>query len=432
MNLKRSVVIGCLFFTFSLFAQNRLMLESHLPLESASWDIFGYFDSITQKEYAIIGSNGITIVDITDSKKPFIVSNISGVAEFDHKVWKHYVYTVTGNGVNGSFGHIIDISDVYNPVLLDSFPSAHNLFIDKDGFMYASNPGVVIYDLNNNPAQPDSLTKVGVEGHDVTVIDSIMYDFHGRYGTNIWDVKDRKNPILLSYIADPLIEYHHQGWVSKDGKYLYICDELAKGSSADITVWDITNLDDPERVGEWGDNSATVHNLYVINDWIFTSYYAAGIRVFDTENPTKLILTDEYDTTPDFDEEGFEGVFGIYPFAENGKILASDRKKGLYVFSFDSTRVGNEKIETQFNIRFNSVFSDDLFSLKMMKGTSNLNDNVFYFSVYNVLGQLVLKDKIILNDIFQKDYFMPNLRKGAYFVYISNTQYTERKKIVKF
>jgi len=97
-------------------------------------------------------------------------------------------------------------------------------------------------------------------------------------------------------------------------------------------LWNIQDPSNPERVGSYTDPNATVHNLYVIGDYAYVSYYTAGIRIFDVSDPTNIMLADEYDTSPD-SGEGFDGAFGIDPFSENGNIYISDQT-GLYIFSF--------------------------------------------------------------------------------------------------
>ncbi len=437
MNLKSFLIQLALLCAIVLngLSQNRLNLLSHLPMPDVSWDVWAYHDSVTNKDYALIGSNGLTIVDITDPSNPFQVSNVTGVSEFDHKVWKNYVYTASGSGTNGTLGYIIDISDPTNPNLVDSFPSAHNLFIDDKGFMYASNPGVIIYDLNNDPTNPDSLWKGGVEGHDVTVVGDLLYDFHGRYGTNIYDVSDRSNPKLLSYINDPDLEYHHQGWTSKDGKYLYICDELAVSGAWDISVWDITNLDDPEKLGGFADNSATVHNLFVIDDWGYTSYYAAGVRVFDLSDPTDLLLEDEYDTTPDFDEEGYKGVFGIYPVLSKEILIATDRDSGLYIFSFDTARQNQIVQEQPMDMELIPSVTTDKFNVLITRGTEDLSFPYFRLEVHNVLGQILYRREILLNDIYQREISLQAYQKGTYYVTLrglgENDKQIFSRKVIK-
>ncbi|MCZ6818759.1 MAG: hypothetical protein O7G31_04625, partial [Calditrichaeota bacterium] len=50
-------------------------------------------------------------------------------------------------------------------------------------------------------------------------------------------------------------------------------------------------------------------------------------------DPAKPTLVDEFDTSAE-SGSGFDGAFGVYPFAPSGNIYVSDKRSGLNVFSF--------------------------------------------------------------------------------------------------
>ena len=354
-------------------------------------DVWGYVDPNDGTEYAVLGDAsgaGITIVDVSDPATPVQVGNLSTVPGFDVKVWGHYVYTVTGGG--GGQGGIVDISDPANPQVVGGFPSSHNIFIADNGYLYAEAPGLKVYDLNPDPLNPALVWQDNDNGgHDATVIGNRLYDFHGTFGTRIYDVTDPADPQLLATINDPAISYHHSGWTSEDGNYLYICDELANHPQADITIWDISNLENPEKVGEYADANAIVHNLYITGNYAYVAYYTAGIRVFDISDPTQLVLVDEYDTSPANTGEFFAGAFGIYPYAPSGNIYANDWDYGLFVFSFDSgTSVtpGENELPAGFELRQNypNPFNPSTTIAYRVGENSTVN-----LRVYNLLGQPV-------------------------------------------
>ena len=305
-------------------------------------DVWGYVDPDTGTEYALIGgfgqdAPGLYIIDVSNPANPTLTSTVMEVPGFDVKVWQNYAYTVTGSGdaPDAPQGRIIDLSDPANPQVVGEFPSSHNIFIDERGLMYSEFPGLRIFDLRDDPTNPTLLWNDGVpaDGHDATVVGDRLYDFHGTSGTRIYDVSDPANPLQLGEITFPQIRYHHSGWPTKDGRFLYVCDELANGETPDITVWDISRPDTPEMVAAITDTAATVHNLAIIDDLAYVSHYAAGFRVYDVSDPANPILAAEFDTEPDFAQEGFFGAWGVYPFAPSGNIYVSDRSNGLSVFS---------------------------------------------------------------------------------------------------
>ncbi|NND64008.1 MAG: choice-of-anchor B family protein, partial [Flavobacteriaceae bacterium] len=319
-----------LLFLIPILGISQIELKGVLTTGNSGTDVWEYIDPNNGKIYAVVGGNGMSMVDVTDPANPVEVSHLTSVPGFDVKVWQNYVYCVTGGG---GTAQIVDISDPANPVIAGSWPSSHNIHIDSNGYLYASSPGTTIYDLNPNPTSPTYLTDIGTEGHDVTIRGNRMIDAHGFAGTYIYDITDPSSPQFLTIITDPDITYHHQGDFSTDGNYLYICDELGNHPQADITVWDITDYGNPTKVDETADPSATPHNLYVIGDYAFTSYYTAGFRVFDISDPSTLVLADEYDTSS-ATGEGFAGAFGVYPSPTTGNIYINDGS-GLYIFGFD-------------------------------------------------------------------------------------------------
>ncbi len=304
-------------------------------------DVWGYYDEASQREFALVGygifigppNSGLKIIDVTNPSRPVEVAHLNTVPGFDVKTWQNYAYTVTGTG--SGFGSVIDLTNPDDPQVVGSFPSAHNITIAENGYMYAESPGIIIYDLNPDPTNPALVWQGGTSGHDATVVGDILYDFHGSAGTFFYDISNPAAPNLLGAIQTPEISYHHSGWPTKDGRYLYICDEepLLQSLLTDITIWDISDFANPVLVNSISDPTATVHNLFIIGDYVYTSYYSAGFKVFDASHPVNPQLIYQYDTEPNIEEVGFDGAFGVYPFAPSGNVYVSDFNFGLFIFS---------------------------------------------------------------------------------------------------
>jgi len=308
-------------------------------------DVWGYVDNSTGKEYALVGfgnfkqdiTSGIYIVDVSDAKSPVTVATVNTVPGFDVKVWQNYAYTV--NGVGAGLGGIIDISDPANPEVVGSFLSGHNIFIDDRGYMYleTGNSQLRIFNLNSDPMNPALVWSGGPnDGHDATVIGNRLYDFAGSRGTNIYDITNPASPRLLGPgITATFISLHHSGWPSEDGNFLFICHETRDNDDPDLTVWDISDLDNPKFITEYNDLGTTIHNLYIIGNYAYTSYYNSGFRIFDISDPANIVVVDEFDTSPNIDtKEIFQGAFGAYLFAPSENIYLTDRDTGLHIFSF--------------------------------------------------------------------------------------------------
>jgi choice-of-anchor B domain-containing protein len=274
-------------FVSPAWPQTNVSLVGHVAIGGGFvTDVWEYVDTTTGNRYALVGTFGtVSIVDVTDAANPAIVTTI-GVPGFDVKVWGQYMYGVTGGGGTNQ-GKIVDLTDPASPQIVGSFNSAHNIFISESGYLFAESPGLKVYDLNPDPLAPALVWDSGDGGgHDAAVIGNMVYDFHGD-ATNIYEASFGSpfSLSLLGTIDDPAIAYHHSGWTSEDGRYLFICDELADHPTPDITVWDISDPLYPVNVDDYADPNATVHNLYVIGRFAYVSYYTSGFRVFDVTNP---------------------------------------------------------------------------------------------------------------------------------------------------
>ena len=350
-------LLNLLFATTSVFAQTGVVnLVGSLEFPGFDvTDVVSYVDPLTDTEYAIVGfsgsASGIHIVDLSDPSSPQLVKTLEGPPGFDVKVYQNYVYTVNGGNVGS--GSIIDIADPPNAVQVSTFPSSHNIFIDKRGYIFAEVSGLIIYDLRADPTVPVEIWNDDANGgHDATVIGNRLYDFHGSE-TTIYDITDVANPTELGFIDPPFIAYHHSGWTTADSSYLFINDELSQNPSADVTIWDISDPENPEFVTDISDETATVHNLHIVDNLAFFSYYSAGLKVFDISDPTDPQLVGSYDTDPT-SGENFSGAFGIDAFLPSRHVLvsgASGVMGSLHVFSVDGfTPVGVDETENNLSV----------------------------------------------------------------------------------
>lgn len=409
--------------TSFLFSQT-ITLKGSLNTGNIGTDVWEYIDQNTGNVYAIAGGSGMTIIDVTDPTSPTEVAHVNNVPGFDVKVWSHYAYCSTSGGGTGG---IVDLSDPNNPEVVGNFPSGHNIFIDERGYMYNSFPGVKIYDLNPDPTNPTFLIQVGNSGHDVTVRGDLMIDCHGGSGTNLYDVSDPSLPELLGSITDPTISYHHQGDISKDGNFLYICDELGSHPQADISIWDISDPSDPTRVGEVADPNSTPHNIYVIDDYAYASHYTAGFRVFDVSNPSTLVLVDEYDTNTS-SGEGFAGAFGVYPSPITGNIYINDNS-GVYIFGFSELTTDIQDVKAM-TFGLQSLSPNPATSVVQLNISSQVSRTI-QMTLLNTSGQRVQTHSIstqIGTDIISLD--VQAIAAGIYFVQLSDGQSTTTSKLV--
>ncbi len=418
------LIFWCFFVCSVVFSQT-LRLRSHVSTPgSFRTDIWGFTDANTGKPYVVAGEqsgSGITIIDVSNPDHASIVSTLPGINGFDVKVWKNYIYTVSGGYIGN--GDIVDISDPLHPQRVGSFPNSHNIFISPNGLLIDDR--LNIYDLTTSPTSPELVYTGNSPGHDVAVIGNRLYDFHGYEGTRIFEFDDLLFLRQIGVITDPSIVYHHSGWATDDQRYLFICDELAKHPTPDITVWDISAPDNPLRIGEFGDDEAIVHNLYVVGNYAIAAYYTAGLRIFDIRTPEHITLTAEYDTSP-LTGEVFGGAFGVFPFFGNGLIAVNDWQQGVFIFSFSpEADLPEDLTRATLLPNFPNPFTSGTTIRYFLP-----EDGFVKLNIYNVLGEAVrsLAQKRVAGGVVGqiqwdgKDNFGRTVGAGNYIVRLESEQ----------
>ncbi|MFZ1751457.1 MAG: choice-of-anchor B family protein [Saprospiraceae bacterium] len=329
-------------------------------------DVWGYTDA-QGKEYAIVGSSAaINIYDVTDCANPIqkmTYLDTTGITWRDFKTYQNYAYAVC-DGIPCIDGlQIINLDNYTVTQDVSTFSRAHNIFIDvPNGRLYvvgsnASNGQITIYTLDTEivngvtyagtPANPVLLKKFSTSYiHDIYVKDNIAYASHGTKGYIMWDVS---NPANITQLASNLDAsgYNHSSWVSTDGQYAYVAEEVPRGRP--LKIFKITgtglgtsvNLIDtfrtPLEAPLYYNNRP--HNPFVKGDTLFVSYYEDGVQVFDISQPLLPKRIAYYDTYTLQNGLGYsipahdwKGPWGVYPFLPSGCILASDITQGLFTF----------------------------------------------------------------------------------------------------
>jgi len=312
-------------------------------------DVWGYVDE-DGNEYGIVGARkGVAVVDVTDPENPteiFWAPDTESVWR-DLKTWGDYAY-ITTEANSGLM--IIDLSPLpANPItsvtnffgqIGQTWSTAHNLYIDENGFCYIfgsgrGNGGVIIYDLATDPLNP---VEVGIFDpwyvHDGFVRNNLMYLGHINEGTfSIVDVTDKANPVLLG-THPTSSNFSHNIWPSDDGNYVFTTDEVSDAYIDAYDVSDPSNIFETDRIQSNPGFGTVPHNVHVLGDFLITSYYADGVTVHDISDPFNMIEVGNYDTHPG-NSNNTTGCWGAYPFLPSGNILATDINTGFYVLTPD-------------------------------------------------------------------------------------------------
>ncbi|MCB9187003.1 MAG: choice-of-anchor B family protein [Flavobacteriales bacterium] len=295
-------------------------------------------------EYALVGvHNGLSIVDVQNPASPTEVFFTQG----PNSIWRDpfyyngYAYCVTEGG--GGLV-IVDMSPLPGSTNLNTttytgstypWTTAHNMFIDapnQKAYIFGSNyseGGVIILDISN----PMAPTELGIWDdyyiHDGFVRGDTLWASCLEAGTFVVDVSTPSNPVVLTSWDTPS-EFGHNVWPSDDNLYCFTTDEVESGFVTAYDMSDFQDVEEADRVRHPLTENVIPHNTHFINDYLVTSHYRDGLTIHDVSDPSNMILTGYFDTSP-FSGGGFNGAWGAWPFLPSGNILVSDIEEGLFI-----------------------------------------------------------------------------------------------------
>lgn len=314
-------------------------------------DCWGYVDK-EGNDYAIMGVlDGTAIVRVNDLE---LITTIPGPKNHDpyyHRdmmTYGDYLYvchemTGTNQGIQ-----IIDMSPLPDSVRYvdtinrsdaggQSANTSHNLFVDEaTATLYTVRKyanGIRILSLED----PEDPQDMGIfetpDAHDVFSRNDTVYVAEGWNGSfSIWDASESKSaPTLLARVDIPNGGYSHTVWATEDGHYLMTAEETSRKT---MKLWDITDFENIEMVGEYLGASKLAHNIHIKGDFAFVSHYSSGAVVVDISDPTQLKEVASYDTYTDSDASTYLGAWGIYPFSPNGYVYVSNVEGHLDILRF--------------------------------------------------------------------------------------------------
>lgn len=409
-----------------------------------STDIWGWTDSETGKEYALIGqTNGTVFVDISSPETPVIVGRLpshTGKSSLwrDLKVFNNYVFVVADNN-SGHGMQVFDLTRLRNvttpPVTFDNdghydgVSSAHNVVINEaTGYAYivgargASNNcgqgGLHIVDINV-PTNPVFAGCFDVDGytHDANCV---IYagpdtDYQGKeicFNANentitLADVTNKSATSLISKQGYPQSAYSHQGWLTEDHQYFISNDELDENNydiNTRTLIWDVRDLDNPILLTQYYAEGKTIdHNLYVKGNKIYQSNYENGLVILDAEKVEegKLRELAFFDTYPASENTQFNGAWSNYPFFESGIVIVSDINNGLFVLQPNIKGIirTHPVLNVEENINALEVEVGSSYNVASYQWQTFQNlvpvdvENNFYYEGVNT-GNLILKQSI--------------------------------------
>ncbi len=317
---------------------------------------FGY-TSPSGREYALIGTSiGMSIVEVTQPGNPVIVAQIPGNQSLwrDMRTFGHYAYVGTEN--NGGI-QVVDLANVdngvaplVNTVMTGGVGNTHTIAINmQSGYLYRAggqSNGLRIYDLNADPVNPPFVGQwsnryvheaqiVSYPGREIAICCGGLNNGYADTGIDIVDVTNHAVPVSLLHVVYGLPGYSHQAWLSPDRQFLYHNDET--DGRPYTRVFDATHILDATPtlpyLGEFQNGITVDHNLYTKDNLLFESNYQSGLRVFDRSSSSLApTLIASFDTYPEQDGPGYNGLWNNYPYFASGTVVGSDLERGLFVW----------------------------------------------------------------------------------------------------
>ncbi|MFT4680436.1 MAG: choice-of-anchor B domain-containing protein [Granulosicoccus sp.] len=347
-------------FIIGLFAISTALSTGTIAQDAMNMTEIGYWDwpeslsevrgaSYDGREYALLGSNtGMSIIDVTDPADLTEIQWFVGPSSIwrDPFYYNGHAYCVTEGG-GGML--IVDMTTLpatplnFTYYTGDTFPfsSAHNMFIDENGVAFlfgtSSVQGAIMLDLTQDPMNP---VELGIWNdyytHDGFVRGDTLWAACLTDGMRVIDVSSPSNPIELG--TWPTVgNFAHNVWVSDDGNYAFTTDEIGSGYVAAYDVTDLNNVIETDKINEPLTEGVIPHNTHYVDGWLVTSHYKDGITVYDAHDPDNMIMTAYFDSSP-LTGNGFDGVWGVWPYLPSGNILVADISSGFWVIGHEYER----------------------------------------------------------------------------------------------
>ncbi len=355
------------------FACSGVDLRSRLAIAAMDGvggnDIWGWVDTQTNREYALMGmQNGTAFVDITNPEDPAFLGRLPTQTRSsiwrDIKVHQDHAYIVAdGAGAHGM--QVFDLTrlrgvtapQAWLPDLVyGDFQNAHNLAINEQiGFAYAVGTntcggGLHMIDLADpgnplfagcHPVTPDTHDSQCViyDGPDANFSGrEICFNSNGNH-VEVVDVTNKSDPLTISESAYAQLGFVHQAWLTEDHRFLLVGDELDEvnfGVPTRTHVFDMSDLASPRYLYPYEAATTTIdHNLYVLGNRVFQANYSAGLRVLEFGDLANQEISEFafFDTVPADGVGAFDGAWSVYPYLPSRTIIVSDGINGLFILT---------------------------------------------------------------------------------------------------
>lgn len=364
----------------------QISLNEFTSRPTSAANVWGFVDLNDDREYVVVGlSDGTAVVEVTDPENPREIVTIPGNSSSWREVkiyqffealgnrYRAYAYVTTEapnsglqvvdlGGLPATAALVATLSDTgtqHTPYISNIDYATNMALAGAEAFLYLAGSDVAggawrAYSLAD-PALPQLIATAppGTEYvHDATsllITDArasqcgvghdpceVYVDFNEN-SVDLWDVTDKSAPVRLSSTTYSDASYTHSGWPTTDQRHIFVHDETEEifgGIRTQIYTMNVDDLRNPFIVASYqGPDTATDHNGYVKDGFLYVSHYRRGLVVFDAGNPVELKEVASFDSflAPASDTAGTDGAWGVYPFLPSGTVVVSDISNGLFV-----------------------------------------------------------------------------------------------------
>ena len=297
-------------------------------------------------DYAFIaGNHGLRVIDVSNPPVPVQVGSIDGRWNDVKLVRSSNKLVAYLSPVEDERTAIIDVTDPTNPIAVGTVPQySHSVFVAPGPRLYLATyeDTIPVYDITN-PTIPVRLGAIPVPGtgpdagiHDIHVADNRVYAMKTTDGLVALDT----TPGLMNptTIGTHTTSYSHAGWEGTlGGKRVFLHGDegmtQAEGG-AFLRVLDA----DPASASPMGELAryqsrpeVGIHNIVIVGERAYISYYQDGIRVIDLADPTMPTEVAHFNTWDDATAPGsaFEGAVGLT--VVDDLVYVADYDRGLLI-----------------------------------------------------------------------------------------------------
>lgn len=243
-------------------------------------DIEGGGQVVVQDGYAFVGHmkppKGTSIIDVRDPANPTVVAHVAPPDEWSHT---HKV-RVAGD------------------IMITNVEMDRRHFLRK---------GDRIAGLRAAGLEDAAIAaELGVELADIPVLEDALERGYHSGGFRVWDISDKSNPKLLSYVRTHGFGVHR---FDMDENYAYISTEMEGYVGNILVIYDLSDPTNPTEVSRWhmpGQHVAAgetptgkgyshrLHHAMRVGDELWAAVWHAGMRVLDASDITAPKLKASY------------------------------------------------------------------------------------------------------------------------------------------